>query len=110
MPLAEEQLLEHAAFLRRLVSGLVLDANRVDDVVQETYLRALSQSPRHARNVRGWLAAIARNLAYRLHRDPAPRAARDARPRPPRPAPPVRCTSAARCSYTPRRCVTSASA
>jgi RNA polymerase sigma-70 factor (ECF subfamily) len=79
MPVDAKELLKHADFLRALVRGLVLDQNRVDDVVQETYLRALDRPPAHARNVRGWLATVARNLAFRLQRDATRRARREER-------------------------------
>jgi len=79
MPVSEKRLLEHAEYLRRLVRGLVLDQNRVDDVVQETYLRALSRPPRHSQNLRGWLATVARNVAFRLQRDSSRRARREER-------------------------------
>jgi len=79
MPVSEKRLLEHAEYLRRLVRGIVLDQNRVDDVVQETYLRALSRPPGHSQNLRGWLATVARNLAFRLQRDASRRTRREER-------------------------------
>lgn len=58
-----ETLLEHQGFVRRLARSLV-PADRVDDVVQETWVRACERPPRGS--VRSWLARIARNFAYDL--------------------------------------------
>ncbi len=79
MPVAEKRLLEHADYLRALVRGLLADPGRVDDVVQETYLRALTNPPRHSHNLRGWLATVARNLAFRTQRDASRDVRRNAR-------------------------------
>jgi len=58
-----EELLRHQGFVRRLARSLV-PADRVDDVVQETWVRAFERPPRGS--VRSWLARIARNFAYDL--------------------------------------------
>jgi len=55
MPVAAEDLLKHAAFVRAMARSLLLDPHAADDVVQETWLTALEAPPRHAENLRGWL-------------------------------------------------------
>jgi len=62
-----EVLLGHAAFVRRVARGLLRDEAQVDDVLQQTWLAALTRPP-GAGNLRGWLAAVARNLALRFRR------------------------------------------
>ncbi|WP_269821753.1 sigma-70 family RNA polymerase sigma factor [Nocardia asteroides] len=62
---------EHATVLWRYTLGLVRDAGRAEDIVQETLLRAwqrpavLDQSTHSAR---AWLFTVARNLAVDEHR------------------------------------------
>lgn len=46
-----EMILErHNRRLRRVVAGTICDANRVDDVLQEAYLKAYRRLPRHFSN------------------------------------------------------------
>jgi RNA polymerase sigma-70 factor, ECF subfamily len=54
-------LVEHGRFLRAVARRLVGNDADADDVVQETFVRALTRRPRHD-NVRAWLVAIARNV------------------------------------------------
>ncbi len=62
-------LLEHTDFVRAVVRGLLADEHAVDDVVQETCLRALERPPQA---LRAWLARVARNLALTaMRRDKA---------------------------------------
>ena len=63
-----EQLLEHAAWLRRLAGTLVLDAARADDVTQQTLLEALQRAPARVEHSRAWLATVARNFARAIGR------------------------------------------
>jgi RNA polymerase sigma factor (sigma-70 family) len=61
-----ESLLRQTDWLRALAATLVGDAGHADDVVQETWVRALERPPRRAsdeRSLRAWLAKVARNLA-----------------------------------------------
>jgi RNA polymerase sigma-70 factor, ECF subfamily len=62
-PFAEPlpELHQHVAFVRAIARRLVADSNEVDDLVQETCLRALAPPPRLA-SVRAWLATIVRNV------------------------------------------------
>jgi len=67
-PIDPEHLLSHAGFLRGLAYGLVVGADRVDDVVQETYLAAVAHPPAARATLRPWLARVARNAAFMAHR------------------------------------------
>jgi RNA polymerase sigma-70 factor (ECF subfamily) len=58
-----EALLEQWSWLTHLAHALVRGAGDVDDVVQQTFLQALESPPRHASNLRGWLARVAKNVA-----------------------------------------------
>ncbi|MEW6744902.1 MAG: sigma factor [Planctomycetota bacterium] len=57
-----DSLLRHASWLRALARSLLMDAERAEDVVQQTWLVALEHPPRSHRNLRAWLGAIARNI------------------------------------------------
>jgi RNA polymerase sigma-70 factor (ECF subfamily) len=59
-PAALEQ---HRAFLRRLARELVRGEAAAEDLVQETFLRALERPPRSAGALAAWLARVARRLA-----------------------------------------------
>jgi RNA polymerase sigma factor (sigma-70 family) len=75
-PIPHELLLNHAAFLRRLARDLVGDSAS-EDVVQEVWLRALEQPPRHDSNLRGWLRVVLTNLARSKARTDSRREARE---------------------------------
>jgi RNA polymerase sigma factor (sigma-70 family) len=62
-PLSIEELLEHAAWLRRLAASLVADPARADDLVQETWLAALRRPPAEDVAPQRWLARVVRNMA-----------------------------------------------
>ena len=64
-----ESLLAHADFVRALARQLVLDENRVDDVVQATWLTALQNPPRAAEAMRSWLAKVVRSIVYTMGRE-----------------------------------------
>ena len=68
MPVAAEDLLKHAAFVRALARSLLLDPHAADDVVQETWLRALEAPPRHAGNLRGWLSRVVSRQVFKRAR------------------------------------------
>ncbi len=72
-----DALLRHGDFVRRLARSLVADTDLAEDVAQETWLAALRRPPRHADNVRGWLAAVARNLVRLQRRTDVRRLARE---------------------------------
>lgn len=73
-----ETLLEHATWLRRLAAGLVGDRTVADDLVQDTWLAALTHPPDQSRSVRPWLARVVRNAARFRWRGDANRVAREA--------------------------------
>lgn len=49
--------------MQRLARRLARDASEADDLVQQTWLRAILSPPRHGRSLRGWLAGVVRNVA-----------------------------------------------
>jgi RNA polymerase sigma-70 factor (ECF subfamily) len=59
---ALERFRVHEPHVRRIVLGIVKDPARADDVIQETYVVALS-SGQAVRDPRRWLARVARNFA-----------------------------------------------
>jgi RNA polymerase sigma factor (sigma-70 family) len=62
-----EELLAHAGWVRTLAVALVGES-RADDLAQQTMLRAMERPPRHRKNLRGWLGAVARNFAINATR------------------------------------------
>lgn len=72
-----ELLLAHADFVRSLARSLVLDENRADDVVQQTWLTALERPPQAMASLRKWLATVTRNFALLARREDKHRAARE---------------------------------
>src|SRR5689334_18838679 len=61
-----ERLLAHAEWLERLALGLVREPHAAKDLVQDTWLVALSRPPRDAsddRGLRAWLARVLRNAS-----------------------------------------------
>jgi RNA polymerase sigma-70 factor (ECF subfamily) len=59
----------HAPYLGRLVRGLVDDPSAVEDLVQETFVRAYRGLDAYrGGDVRAWLGRIAVNAAHGLHR------------------------------------------
>ncbi|MDH3593015.1 MAG: sigma-70 family RNA polymerase sigma factor, partial [Planctomycetota bacterium] len=63
-----DALLAQEAFLRAIARPLVEDESQVDDVVQETWLKALEKPPRRRASLRSWLATVARNVALKTRR------------------------------------------
>lgn len=72
-----ETLLEDQAWLRRLARRLVRDPSLGDDLVQEGWLKALTNPP--ARHVRSWWRAVLVRRAIDLRREEARRDAREKR-------------------------------
>src|SRR5688572_16337820 len=72
-----EELARHARWIRRLAAGLLRDEAGAEDLVQETWLAALTRPPAEGR-LRPWLREVARNFARQHHRGKARRAAREA--------------------------------
>ena len=61
-------LLAYEPFVRSIARGLLSDEERVGDVVQETWVRALSKPPRARGSLKSWLGRVTRNLALDEHR------------------------------------------
>jgi len=72
-----ESLLQHAEFLRSLARSLLRDEAAADDLVQETFRTAIERPPASDHNLRGWLGAVARNLARMSWRGEARRRVRE---------------------------------
>src|SRR5262245_31397863 len=64
-----EMLLAHADWVRKLARGLVYGEQRVDDVVQQTWLNALRLPPRSTTLLKAWLGTVARNVAHRMDQE-----------------------------------------
>lgn len=58
-----DSLLSHQAFIRRIAHALSRDSHEADDLVQDTWVRALTSRPLTDRGLGPWLAASARGLA-----------------------------------------------
>jgi RNA polymerase sigma-70 factor (ECF subfamily) len=72
-----ETLLAHEPFVRALARSLVYDENEADDVVQQTMVAALEHPPRESGGgLRGWFAAVARNVVRQRRREEGRRTAR----------------------------------
>src|SRR3954465_9100607 len=67
----------HAASLRALARSLALDEHAADDVVQETWLRALSSPPVRHEGIGGWLRRVAEGFALKRHRSESRRVDRE---------------------------------
>ncbi|MHC4077909.1 MAG: RNA polymerase sigma factor, partial [Planctomycetota bacterium] len=63
--LSLEDLLGHDGFIRSLARSLLRDQSRVDDVVQQAWLKAMEAPPRDPGAVRAWLRKVVRRLALR---------------------------------------------
>jgi len=74
-----EALLAHDDFLRALARSLVFGSEDADDVVQEAFVAALRRPPTEGPTVRGYLAAIVRNVLRQKRRGDARRVAREER-------------------------------
>lgn len=88
-----ETLLAETGFLERLAASLTFGSEDPDDVVQQTWLAALSHPPREEGTSRAWLAVVLRNVLLQSRRSRLRRAAREmvaARPEATSPADEVR--------------------
>jgi len=59
---SQQALLEHTGWVRGLAHHLVADPDAADELVQRTWAAALGRPPRHAGNLRAWLATVMRRL------------------------------------------------
>ncbi|MBK7642265.1 MAG: sigma-70 family RNA polymerase sigma factor [Planctomycetes bacterium] len=71
--------LEHAPYVRALARSLVFDRELARDLEQDVLLAALENAPRDPHSMRGWLAAVVRNLASKAYRSRSRRQAREQR-------------------------------
>ncbi len=80
-----EELLAEAGWARRLAVHLVRDADGADDLLQETWRRALERAPRSdgRSSPRSWIATVLRNLASNWRRDRELRQFHESRALPP---------------------------
>jgi RNA polymerase sigma-70 factor (ECF subfamily) len=77
VPNHPESLLLHGPRLRALARKLVGDESSADDLVQETWVRALEHGPGHMTSLWRWLSTVLRNLASDDRRLEAHRAQRE---------------------------------
>ncbi len=63
IPPSPESLIAHGDFLRGLARNLLGDEHRAEDMVQQTYVRALSAPPRQG--LRSWLTTVVKRLSPR---------------------------------------------
>jgi RNA polymerase sigma-70 factor (ECF subfamily) len=82
-----EVLLAHSPFVRDLARSLTFGWEDPEDVVQQTFLRALQSPPAAGPGLRGWLAVVLRNVLRQSRRTRARRAAREALAREAAPVP-----------------------
>ncbi len=73
-----EEILSHAAWLRRLARALLGADPAVEDAVQEAWTAAVRARPDRERPLRPWLAHVLRNFVRKRGRDQARRVAREA--------------------------------
>ncbi len=74
-----EDLLAEEAFVRRLALPLVRSSAHLDDVVQETWMRALRGGPRAKSTLRGWLRSVVSSVVSGMYREEARRHTREVR-------------------------------
>ena len=72
-----QALLQHSRFVRGVARGLLMDEGLADDVVQDTWLKALEKQPTDEGRLRGWLGRVASRLALRSLRGRRRREARE---------------------------------
>src|SRR5262245_37805683 len=70
-------LLAHAEFVRAMARGVLGADDRVEDVVQDTWVAALSRETPPSR-LRSWLASVGRRRAWDVRRRDATRRRHDA--------------------------------
>ena len=76
-PITAESLLQYEPFVRAIARKLLSSEAQVQDIVQETWLRALRRPPTRAAAIKGWLASVTGNAARDVYRREARRRARE---------------------------------
>ena len=61
--LSVQSLLSDGTWVRALALSLVHDDHRADDLIQQTWVRALETPPSKSESHAGWIATVIRNLA-----------------------------------------------
>src|SRR5688572_8258805 len=74
-----DDLFRNAAWMRRLALTLARDESTADDLLQETWLKALERPATAPEPSRGWLRTVLRNFAYRRIRSERRRESRELR-------------------------------
>ena len=74
-----ENLLEYEPFVRAVARGVLADEAQVEDVVQETWIRAMRRPPKVGGSVKAWLARVVTNLARDTLRSESRRSDREVR-------------------------------
>lgn len=72
-----EELLAHSSFLNAVSYKLVFDKSTAEDVRQEVYLAALRRAPADDKNVKAWLATLAKNFIRMKYRSEKSRRKRE---------------------------------
>ena len=80
-------MLRHESGLRSVVRSLLRDDTRVDDVLQETWLRAWESPPRSEAALGSWLRRVATRNAHASRRRDRARTTYESEVLPPEPAP-----------------------
>lgn len=78
-PLSGDELYAHASFLKGLARALLRDEHRAEDLVQDTWVRALERPPRRSLALRAWLGRVVRNLSANEGRGATRRGRREER-------------------------------
>jgi RNA polymerase sigma-70 factor (ECF subfamily) len=76
-PRSVDELLAHAAWIGALARSLVRDPSTADDLVQQTWMAALSSPPSGDKPLRPWLARVLHNFALQRKRSESRREQRE---------------------------------
>jgi RNA polymerase sigma-70 factor (ECF subfamily) len=77
--LEPEELLEHTGWMTSLARSLVLEADRAEDVVQETFLQVATRRPQRPQSLGAWLRGVVTHLSLKDRRSGARRRRREER-------------------------------
>ncbi|MEM9378463.1 MAG: sigma-70 family RNA polymerase sigma factor [Planctomycetota bacterium] len=81
LPPTLQALLDEREWVRSLARRLAGDAHDAEDLAQDALALAWERPPGHQENLRGWFAAVLRNLVRERRRRPAPERDAGAEPR-----------------------------
>lgn len=77
LPLPNDLIASHAGALRALALSLLGDEHAADDVLQETFVRAIESPPAARTSLSGWLRTVVRSVALDRLRSDSSRARRE---------------------------------